>query len=278
VGGRIAVMSFWPHPAFALAGKPGYDRALTPAAEQARVLEALGVDRQYRVEFSRKYANTTAEEFVSEHLSRLNLLGVVVGVDFTFGRGGKATAENLAVLCETIDVPVQIVTPVEENGLKVSSSQIRAHIEAGRVEAAEALLGRPYSIVGTVVRGQQLGRKLGFPTANLAEIEEYVMPKAGVYAVSVEILSASKGQREMGSTWFGVLNAGLRPTVGGTSFQVEVHLLDFDGDLYGQALRVSFLGRVRDERKFDSLDALKTQIGTDANYVRRLFGLAQTDQ
>lgn len=274
---RISVMSFWPHPAWALSKKTGYDRALTPQREQARLLESLGVDRQYRVEFTKEYASTSAEQFVEEHLSVLNLRGIVVGVDFTFGKGGAAKAQDLAQSTERIGVPVHVVRPVEENGLKVSSSQVRAHLENGRVEAAEALLGRPYSIVGKVAHGQELGRKLGFPTANMEGIDEYVMPAAGVYAVSVQVHKEESPATAIvdgaSQTWFGVMNAGYRPTVDGTRFQVEVHLLDFSGDLYGQMLRVSFLGRVRDEQKFPSLDALTAQIQADASAVRRLFGL-----
>jgi riboflavin kinase / FMN adenylyltransferase len=274
---RIAVMSFWPHPAWALSRKSGYDRALTPKQEQARLLEALGVDRQYRVEFTKEYAGTSAEQFVEEHLAVLNLRGIVVGVDFTFGKGGAAKANDLARYTERIGVPVHVVNPVEENGLKVSSSQVRTHLESGRVEAAEALLGRPYSIVGQVAHGQELGRKLGFPTANLEGIDPYVMPAAGVYAVSVQVHNdgnaVAGGGDGTSQTWFGVMNAGYRPTVDGTRFQAEVHLLDFSGDLYGQSLRVSFLGRVRDERKFPSLDALTAQIQADTRAVRTLFGL-----
>ncbi|KPV39877.1 hypothetical protein AN477_22355 [Alicyclobacillus ferrooxydans] len=275
-GERIAVMSFWPHPAWTLAGKAGYDRALTPKYEQARLLEGFGVSRQYRVEFSKEYAGTSADEFVSVHLSRLNLAGIIVGVDFTFGKGGQATVEDLERLCRVIGVPVHVVTAVEENGIKVSSSQIRSHLVQGRVEAAEALLGRPYAVTGQVAHGQELGRKLGFPTANLEGIDEYVMPATGVYAVSVQVLGRNGEESEAGgNTWFGVLNAGVRPTVDGTRFQVEVHLLDFSGDLYGQSIRVSFLGRVRDEQRFSSLDALKEQIAKDTESVRRLFGIGR---
>lgn len=262
---KVAVMSFWPHPAWALAGKDGYDKSLTPESEQARLLEALGVDRLYRVQFSTAYASTSAEVFVQQHLAAMRLRGVVVGVDFRFGQGGKADGSDLATLCEPLGAPVHVVSPVEANGLKVSSSQVRSHLANGRVEAVEALLGRPYTVVGEVAHGQALGRQIGFPTANLAGIDEYVLPGAGVYAVSVQILADTE------SAYFGVLNAGVRPTVDGTQFQLEVHLLDFDGDLYGQSIRVSFLHRVRDERKFSGLDALTEQIGRDVAAARELF-------
>lgn len=264
---ELAVMSFAPHPAWVFARKAGYDRSITPFPDKLRLLQSYGVDRLYDVQFSHEYAATPAQTFVSEHLSVLRLQRVVVGFDFRFGKGGTADAGDLTYLCRGIGVPVSVVQPVEENGVKVSSTQIRAHLEHGRVEAAEALLGRPYTIVGTVVHGDARGRQLGFPTANLADTGEYVLPKPGVYAVTVEIVDG-----DTSSHWFGVLNAGVRPTVDGTSFRIEVHLLGFAGDLYGHTLRVSFLRRVRDEMKFAGLDALKQQISEDVAYVKSMLG------
>lgn len=265
--GLLAVMSFAPHPAWVFAQKPDYDRYLTPFSEKVRLLQLHGVDRLYNVNFSHAYAQTPAETFVLEHLAALRLERVVVGFDFRFGRGGTADVTRLQDLCTQIGVPVSVVQPVEENGVKVSSSQIRAHLKNGRVEAADALLGRAYALVGTVVHGDALGRQLGFPTANLADTGEYVLPKSGVYAVAVEIIDEGSS-----SHWFGVLNAGYRPTVNGRSFRIEAHLLGFEGDLYGKLLRVSFLRRVRDEQKFDGVEALQRQIAADADYVRSMIG------
>lgn len=266
----LGVMCFWPHPMFVLANREGYDRWLTPFAEKVRCLEALGVQRLYHVHFSERYAATTAEEFVQQHLTQLNLRHVVVGFDFRFGKGGVADAYQLRELCKRIDIPVTIVNPIEENGMKVSSSQIRQHIANGRVEAAEALLGRPYSVVGEVVTGAKLGRQIGFPTANLGGLDEYVLPGPGVYAVSVEIPDEDGEARK---NWFGVMNAGYRPTVDGTDFRLEVHLLGYNADLYGKRIRVSFLRRVREEKKFESLDALQQQIARDVAFTRQMVGL-----
>lgn len=268
-GTMLSVMSFWPHPAFALAGKQGYDKALTPEREQARILESLGVQRLYRVKFDRTYAQTTADSFVFDHLAHLSLSQVVVGVDYRFGHGGQGTVQDLEQLCRGIGVPVHVVDPIVHRDQKVSSSHIRQHLAEGRVEAAEALLGRPYTIVGTVTEGKKLGRQIGFPTANLSGIDPFVLPASGVYAVAVERLE------EPESTWFGVLNAGVRPTVDGTRFQIEVYLLDFSGDLYGSELRVSFLHRLRDEKKFAGIDELKAQIAKDVIEARDMFGGAR---
>lgn len=269
-GARLAVMSFTPHPMYVLGGKEEYRRVLTPPVEKAQLLAQHGVDHLYEVHFTDAYARTSAEDFVRRHLTMLTLDRVVVGEDFRFGQGGTADAQVLTALCREIGVPVTIVRQVEENGSKVSSSQIRAHLAAGRVEAAEALLGRAYSITGQVVHGDHLGRTIGFPTANIGGIDEYVLPKTGVYTASVALVDRDRGAQQ---NWFAVVNAGLRPTVGGGTFRLEAHLLDFSGDLYGRAFRVSFLRRIRDEQKFSSLDALREQIEADCALAREMLGL-----
>ncbi|MDQ0189272.1 bifunctional riboflavin kinase/FAD synthetase [Alicyclobacillus cycloheptanicus] len=267
-GARLAAMTFWPHPTYVLTGQEAYARVLTPPQERDRLLVEQGVERVYEIQFTREYASTPAETFVLEHLAKLRLRRVVVGEDFRFGQGGKATVEDLKRLCGEIGVPVTVVRAVEENGVKVSSSQIRRHLANGRVEAAEALLGRPYTLAGTVEHGDALGRQIGFPTANLGALEAYVIPKDGVYAASV----ATVGQADR-RNWFAVVNVGTRPTVDGTTRRVEAHLFGFAGDLYDQVLRLSFLRRVRDERKFAGIEALKAQIGEDVRFVKQMLGM-----
>jgi len=271
-GNQLAVMTFYPHPSWALSHKTGYDRWLTPPNEQARRLADYGVQSLYRVRFTPEYAETSAEDFVSNHLSALNLHRVVVGYDFRFGQGGCANVEDLERLCAAIEVPVTIVDAIEEHGVKVSSTHIRHCLANGKVEAAEVFLGRPYIIEGVVVHGDAVGRQLGFPTANLADIDEFVQPATGVYAVAVEVCQING--TPLGH-WFGVLNAGFRPTLNGQLFRMEVHLLNFNRDIYGFRLRVSFLRKIREEMKFDGLNALKTQINQDAQYVRDMLGLQQ---
>ncbi|WAH35362.1 bifunctional riboflavin kinase/FAD synthetase [Alicyclobacillus dauci] len=268
-GTRLAVMCFEPHPTYVLSGKAEYLRLLTPRGEKMRVLADHGVDALYVVQFNDAYAATDPEVFVKEHLGCLHLKHIVVGPDFRFGRGGKGTVQLLTEWATNMGVSVHVVAPVEENRAKVSSSQIRAHLEQGRVEAVEMLLGRPYSVTGPVIHGDERGRTIGFPTANLGDLDEYVMPKSGVYAVAVAIPAENGGSEH----WFGVLNAGYRPTVNGQDFRLEVHLLGFNGDLYGKQCRVSFLHRIRDERKFSGLDELKDQIASDCTTARELLGL-----
>ena len=260
---QLSVMTFWPHPLWALLHKPGYERMLTPPLEQTRVLHEMGVQRLFRVHFTPEYANITAEDFVFTHLPRMGVMQVVVGVDFSFGRGGKAGPEDLRGLCEKIGIPVQIVPPVAMAGEKVSSSHIRNLLAEGQVKEAAVLLGRPYTIVGQVISGRSLGRQMGFPTANLADSGSYVLPVAGVYGVEVQV----DGGKER---WLGAFNLGSRPTVHGHGLQAEVHLLNFAGDLYGHDLRVSFLTRIRDEQKFSGVVELKRQIERDVEEVSRL--------
>ncbi|WP_062306174.1 bifunctional riboflavin kinase/FAD synthetase [Alicyclobacillus sendaiensis] len=272
---RLAVMSFEPHPTYALTGNPEYARWLTPRRERVRIFTDLGVDAFYVARFDRAFQQLEPAAFVDGYLVPLRVRHVVVGPDFRFGRGGQGTVDVLRHLGQERGFDVTVVQPVEEHGHKVSSSRIREHLREGRVEAAQALLGRPYVISGEVVHGDKRGRTIGFPTANLGGIDAYVLPKAGVYAVFVEVEDAPD---TCISHAFGVLNAGYRPTVDGRAFQLEVHLLDFDGDLYGKTLRVSFLRRIRDEVKFDGLEALKTQIARDCDAARALVGLPSAAQ
>ncbi|MCY0889124.1 MAG: bifunctional riboflavin kinase/FAD synthetase [Alicyclobacillaceae bacterium] len=270
---ELAVVSFTPHPVYVLTGDERYRTWLTPERDKSRLLEQFGVEALFLIQFDAAYANVTAETFVREHLRRLGAKSIVVGADFRFGRGGQATVEDLKGLASTIQVPVHVVHHVEENGVKVSSSNIRDHLLAGRVEAAEALLGRAYSLTGVVEHGDARGRTIGFPTANIGGIDDYVLPKNGVYAVSVDT-----SVHEPGRNWFGVANLGIRPTVNGLSRRLEVHLLDYSGDLYGKQLRVSLLRRLRDEMKFASLSELTQQIRQDCLMARIMLGLSSLQE
>ncbi|MFX4302139.1 bifunctional riboflavin kinase/FAD synthetase [Alicyclobacillus tolerans] len=270
--GQVAVLSFQPHPTYVLTGDEQYLRLLTPLPEKTYWLEQFGVERLYLAHFNQVFMNTSPEEFLANYLLPLGAKSIVVGHDFRFGQGGRATAEELAKLCQPHNIPVNVVHHVEENGIKVSSSQIRKHLQTGRVEAAEALLGRPYGVTGLVETGDKRGRELGFPTANIGKLDSYVLPKRGVYVVAVDTAPYATSGRH----WFGVANLGVRPTVDGVAEKLEVHLLDFSGDLYGSTLRIQFLRRIRDEKKFASLAELETQIREDVQIAREMLGMGQT--
>lgn len=226
-------------------------------------LAATGVERCVVLDFNRAMAGLTAEEFMSEVLSkRLNVKLLVLGYDHRFGRpeAGVGTEEYISY-GRRLGMEVVRAARYDEGEMKVSSSQVRRALSAGDVERAGTLLGYRYSISGKVIHGAALGRRLGFPTANI-ELDEplQLLPLNGVYEVEVEI---------GGKEFAGVINIGTKPTVTESGrMSVEVFIMDFGGDLYGKQLTVSFVRRIRDERKFASIDGLKQQIDRDIESVR----------
>ncbi len=225
--------------------------------EKVEALRALGVEMILAVPFNAEFAARSAEAFL-EDLRALGAEAVYVGEDFRFGKGRAGTPEALERVA-----PVRIVPLLELGGEAVKSSRIRHLLGEGRVEEARHLLGRPYSAYGVVVEGERLGRRLGFPTANLAVHPLKVLPP-GVYAVEAE---GPFGRRK------GVANVGTRPTLEGKERRLEVHLLGFAGELYGAELKVVFLKKLREERRFESLEALRAQIARDIQAARAFFGL-----
>lgn len=254
------VVTFWPHPREFFSGQP---RALlTPIAEKAQQLKAMGVDQLVRLSFDRELASLTPQDFVDVILvQQLGATRISVGQDFRFGHGRTGTAENLRAIAahhgiEVIIVPLE--TCAEE---RISSSGIREALQAGDMARANRLLGHPYSLIGDVVTGAQLGRQLGFPTANLRLPTDKFLPRQGVYSAWVHLAHHP-------APLPAVLNLGNRPTIGGLNQTVEVHLLDWSGDLYGQTLTVCLEAFLRPEQKFDSLDSLTAQIHLDCQRAK----------
>ena len=200
----------------------------------------------------------------------LDQRAVVVGHDFRFGRGGEASAEWCAQQGAQFGFEVDIVAPVLVGDLRVSSGRVRETLAGAEFAAAERLLGRPYSMRGRVRPGNRLGRKLGFPTANIA-VKRRRVPLQGVFAVQVAGAHATAGGGP--ALQPGVASLGTRPMVNGVQMLLEAHLFDFDADLYGQELEVRFLARLREERRFDSMDAMVQQMRRDADEARGLLGL-----
>jgi len=269
-GAPLGAVTFDPHPRrfFQPDAEPFL---LTTLERKAELLEEAGATRVFAVPFDRETSSMGPERFVEEVLiERLGLAGVVVGADFQFGKGRAGNADMLAQIGATRGLFVGALDPVAPaaNVEKFSSSDARAAIEAGDVEAAARILGRPWDVDGRVREGEQRGRTIGFPTANL-DLGDLVRPANGVYAVTVRIEGESEARP-------GVANFGRRPTVGGKGRLLEVHLFDFEGDLYGETLRVAFRAHLRDERKFDGLDALRTQIGADCDRARAALGAARS--
>lgn len=267
--GVSTVVSFDPHPREVVHGEPV--PLLTTIEERAERLAAHGLDRFVVIPFTEDFAELAPRAYVEEILlGRVGLKEIVIGYDHRFGRdraGDRALLEEMGAAHRfTVDV----IPPQEVDRDVVSSSTIRRLLaEEGDVERAAALLGRSYALRGTVERGAQRGRQLGYPTANLAvRGARKLLPRIGVYATRVHV----EGR---GPVYGGMMNIGRRPTFEGMDMTAEVHLLDFEGDLYGQTLRVEFLRRLRDEQKFDGPDALVTQLSRDEEHCRRVLSAAE---
>lgn len=255
-------ITFEPQPREFFAGKQAPPR-LTRFDEKVRLLQAEQIDRVLCLTFNKRLQSMSAEAFIDELLLKgLAVEHFVVGDDFRFGCD---RAGDYKMLCEAGEKYGFSVVGTETflmNGERVSSSRIRNALEKNELDLAERLLGRRYTVTGRVLHGQKLGRQLGVPTANV-RMHRFSCPMRGVYAVQVNMPDGSQGQ--------GVCNVGIRPTVNGLQPVLEVHLLDYQGHLYGQLLSVEFLHFVRKEQKFDGLDQLKKQIFADIDQVRAYF-------
>ncbi|MGK7919672.1 MAG: bifunctional riboflavin kinase/FAD synthetase [Trichodesmium sp.] len=267
------VVTFNPHPQEFFSGKP--KKLLAPLEEKLALLENIGVEQVVLLPFNQDLANLTPNEFVEEILVKhLQARQVSVGWDFRFGQKRAGQATDLKAIAANYDIDVQIVPLYTcENGERISSSIIRQALEEGDLKKSNRLLGRPYNLVGQVVHGEKLGRTLGFPTANLQLPLQKFLPRFGVYAVEVYV-SKPKQTPDLFSgdrPYLGVMNVGCRPTLNGLHPTVEVHLLDWDEDLYGQTLTVNLIEFLRPEKKFASLDLLKAQIYEDCKIARNLL-------
>lgn len=258
------VVTFTPHPQEFFTGQTR--QLLTPLPEKIQRLERLKIEQLVRLPFDRELAALSPQEFVAEILVKhLQVKQISVGEDFRFGHKRAGTAGDLREIAASFGVSVHI-TPIKtflgkEN--RISSSLIRQCLGEGDVRQAQQMLGYPYSLTGTVVKGQQLGRTIGFPTANLKLPSDKLLPRQGVYAVRVKT--------NPGKLLKGLMNIGCRPTVKGETPTVEVHILDWSGNLYQQTLTVELEAFLRPEQKFPSLDTLKDQIAQDCCLAREIF-------
>ncbi|WP_274361633.1 bifunctional riboflavin kinase/FAD synthetase [Paenibacillus thermotolerans] len=258
-----AVMTFHPHPRQVL-GSAIYASCLTPLDRKLLEFERLGVERVYVVRFDDGLSKLSPSDFIQQVLLPLGVRHVVVGFNFSFGHKGAGSPQLLEELSADA-YRVTVVQPYRVEEHRISSTLIRASLSAGDVGLAGTLLGRPYEITGTVVHGEGRGRTIGVPTANVKPDGAYVLPANGVYAVTVKLAG--------GETVNGVMNVGKKPTFHDNLPEptCEVHLLDFDGDLYGRSLAVQFKYFIRSERKFESVDALIAQIKDDIRKAGQLL-------
>ncbi|HEY2955021.1 MAG TPA: bifunctional riboflavin kinase/FAD synthetase [Candidatus Eisenbacteria bacterium] len=266
-GARCVVVSFDPHPDLVLAPRFEAMPPLTPLPERRERIAALGADALEVLPFTRELAQLSPEEFVDRFLVAVHRpVALVVGENFALGRGRAGNVTRLREIGTRRGFEVEAVPLVEMDGGTVNSTRIRALLAEGRVAEAARLLGRRYGLAGTVVRGDAIGRTLGYPTANLRLHEEKVVPADGIYAVWTRF----QGEREWRA---GAMSVGVRPTFGGQVRTLEVHVLDWNGELLGRELEIEFADWLRPERRFESPEALTLAIGEDVSEVRRRLGL-----
>ncbi|NQW99895.1 bifunctional riboflavin kinase/FAD synthetase [bacterium] len=264
-GGLAGLLTFDPHPIRVIAPEKAPTSLLETLDHKARVVAKLGVELFIPLHFDREFAGLAAADFIAR-LTAAPVRTIAVGEDWRFGhhRSGDVVFLNHEAACRGFTL--EAVPPVMHDGDRISSTRIRQAIRDGNLAAAAQMLGRPYTVCGNVVVGKQLGRTLGFPTANLATGEAQ-LPPDGVWAVQASLAD--------GRTFDGVANLGLRPTVGGETRLLEAHLFDFSGDLYGQELEIRFHQYLRGEIKFPSIDALRSQIQQDSEQALATLAISR---
>ncbi|MGJ8678657.1 MAG: bifunctional riboflavin kinase/FAD synthetase [Akkermansiaceae bacterium] len=264
-GGVAAVLTFDPHPIRVLAPHVAPQRILANLNHKNELLNKQGVDLMIVISFTKAFAEEEAIDFLHEiHRNTRELKSMAIGEDWKFGKQRRGNITLMREFGQQHGITIHTQSAVMLDGERVSSTRIRQAIRDGNLNSAAAMLGRDYTVLGSVITGRQLGRTIGFPTANLKVYNEQ-LPTDGVWAVEVTLAN--------GEIYQGLGNLGVRPTVEGADAKrmLEVHLLNFSGDLYGQDLEVRFLKYVRGEQKFDSLDALTAQIQSDVSNSREFF-------
>ncbi len=259
VNGETVLITFHPHPRKVISSIPGEIKQLTSIEERIVLLNDSGIDHLVVVNFDYQFSNLTATQYIKDFLvDHFHPHTIIVGYDHRFGNGRNGNFDLLNEAGQTLNFKVEQINEQLVQDEIVSSTHIRNYLAEKDICKANALLGHPYSFEGFVVRGNQLGRTIGFPTANLhINNEEKIIPNNGVYAVKV------KGACCNDKTYGGMMNIGVRPTVDGNKKVIEVHIFDFDQDIYEQNLTVLVFDYIRGEEKFNGLDALKVQLNKD---------------
>ncbi len=256
-----AVITFWPHPRTVLQQDAHTLRLLNSLEEKKQRVLSLGIDNFHVVNFSREFSKLSTREFMEEYLiKKFNVSTLVIGYDHRLGNSSLQTQEEMREIAASLGIETIRVEEVHLGEKMVSSTKVRAALLDGDVKGASELLGYKYLLHGVVVSGKQLGRTIGFPTANMELYEPLkLVPANGVYLVDVHVL---------GRDYKGICNIGNRPTVGeNQSRTIETHILNFDEDIYGLEMSIEFVAKIRDERKFASMDELREQITKDKEFV-----------
>jgi len=266
--GESVVLTLWPHPRIVLDKDSDSLRLLNNIEEKKHLLSKTGIEHLVIIPFTKEFANLSACEFIEQYLvKKIGVKHLVVGYNHQFGKDRKAGFEFLNECAQKFGFSIEKLDVKLVDNDKVSSTKIRGFLTSGYLHLANNYLGYEYFISGNVVEGNQIGRKIGFPTANIKIPEPYKqVPRDGVYAVRVNL---------SGDSYYGMLNIGSRPTIEQTlrSKNIEVHILDFDQKIYNQMITVHFVKRIRDEKRFNGLDELKDQLKKDKEETKALFNL-----
>lgn len=265
IDGESVVISFHPHPRLVLYPEDNPLRLLHTIDERIAALEALGIDKLMLVPFTREFSRLTSHQFIENILVRtIGISKIVIGYDHHFGKGRTGGIKDLTASGREHGYTVQEIPAAQIDNANVSSTKIRNALLKGDVATAARFMGAPYPLSGTVIKGEQLGRQLGFPTANIRPEDPYkLIPAEGVYLADLTV---------DGATHHGMLNIGRKPSVGDFPLGIEINLFDFDRDIYGKHVELRFLEWIRADKKFDGLDALKAAIAEDERACRALLG------
>ncbi len=262
---RSIIVSFEPHPQIVLRNRTKDIRILSTLEEKLRIFRSMEIDIAFIINFTKEFANTTADDFYKNYLiEKIGLSDLVLGYDHMFGKNREGNFDTLTNLAKKYDFTVDKVDELKIDGEHVSSTVIRHLLEGGNIKRVTGILGRYYSIEGKVIQGKKLGKGLGYPTANIQLSNDYkLVPKTGIYAVEAEVNS---------NVLYGMMSIGKNPTVTeDESIKLEVNLFDFDENIYGSDIRVNFIDYIRDEIKYDSVEELKEQIYNDKQTVLNIL-------
>jgi riboflavin kinase/FMN adenylyltransferase len=264
IKGETILLTFWPHPRLVLYPKEHNLRLLSTFEEKAKLLRQFGIDHLISIPFTKEFSQLTSQEFIQSILvDKIKTKKLVIGYDHRFGKNREGSFEYLQQHSGEFGFDLEEISRQDVDEIGVSSTKIRNALESGDIITANNFLGRPYELNGLVIKGQQIGRSIGFPTANVHIPNSYkLIPKDGVYAVEASV---------NGSLYKAMLNIGNRPTVDGSSKSVETHLFDFEGDLYDKQITIYLRNYLREEQKFESLEALKSQLLIDQQRAKMIL-------
>lgn len=264
IGGESVILTFFPHPRMILHPEDQKLKLITTIVEKTELLEKLGIDHLIITPFTRDFSNLSPEEYVKEILvGKIGTRKLIIGYDHRFGKNREGGIEELERLGKIYGFELEVIPEQDVEQVAVSSTKIREAVLKGEVETAHHFLGHPFCLHGKVIRGDQIGRTLGYPTANLFVEESFkLIPADGIYAVNVQVAEAMYG---------GMAYIGHRPTVNGMSRNIEVNIFDFNREIYGEVIRLDFLHFIREDQKFNSLDELKEQLGRDQRASLKLL-------